>query len=148
MSRQIKKRLSFILSLCFCLIFAISACGQTTDNTITLAQTENTQSTMNALEQSETSSTEESDNSVYAKIETTETTQVFREMGNNNEVLVAYFSHTEKTKGVAEYINNIVGGDILRLEPETPYPSGYSAALDPARREQRENARPKIKNAI
>ncbi len=63
-------------------------------------------------------------------------------------VLVVYFSHTGKTKPVAEYIHGLVGGDLVRLEPLTPYPEGYSAALDPAKQEQRENARPKLKNTF
>ena len=63
-------------------------------------------------------------------------------------ILIVYFSHTGKTKPVAEYIQGLVGGDLVRLEPASPYPEGYSAALDPAKQEQRENARPKIKNTI
>ena len=63
-------------------------------------------------------------------------------------ILIVYFSHTGKTKPVAEYIQGLVGGNLVRLEPASPYPEGYSAALDPAKQEQRENARPKIKNTI
>ena len=63
-------------------------------------------------------------------------------------VLIVYFSHTGNTKPVAEYIQGLVGGDLVRLEPASPYPEGYSAALDPAKQEQRENARPKLKTSI
>ena len=66
----------------------------------------------------------------------------------DGSVLVVYFSHTCNTKPVAEYIQGLVGGDLVRLEPAIPYPEGYSAALDPAKQEQRENARPKLKNSI
>ena len=63
-------------------------------------------------------------------------------------VLIVYFSHTGNTKPVAEFIQGLVGGDLVRLEPLVPYPEGYSAALDPAKQEQRENARPKLKTSI
>lgn len=67
---------------------------------------------------------------------------------SKNNVLVVYFSHTGTTKDVAKYLNNIVKGDLIELEPVEAYPSGYSAALDPAKQEQRENARPKLKTKI
>ena len=65
-----------------------------------------------------------------------------------SKTLVVYFSHTGNTKPVAEYIHDLVGGDLVRLEPVNPYPEGYSDALDPAKQEQRENARPEIQNTI
>ena len=39
------------------------------------------------------------------------------------KVLIAYFSCTNTTKGVAETVAGIVGGDLFRIEPETPYTS-------------------------
>jgi len=63
-------------------------------------------------------------------------------------VLVVYFSHTGKTKTMAEYLHSVVGGDIIELKPAKAYPVGYNAALDPVKKEQQEKARPKIMNQI
>ena len=72
--------------------------------------------------------------------------------GQNNEgsskSLVVYFSHTGTTEGVAEYIHEVVGGDLVEIEPADPYPEGYQDALDPAKQEQIDNARPEIANTI
>ena len=65
-----------------------------------------------------------------------------------SKVLVVYFSHTGTTRGVSEYLHEVVGGDLVEIEPVNPYPEGYSDALDPAKQEQRENARPEIANVI
>lgn len=66
----------------------------------------------------------------------------------NGKVLVVYFSHTGTTEEVAKYLNEIVEGDLIELIPVEAYPSGYSAALEPAKQEQRENARPELKTKI
>ena len=63
-------------------------------------------------------------------------------------VLVVYFSHTGTTREVAAYLHELVGGDLVELIPVEPYPEGYSAALDPAKQEQRQNARPAIKDPM
>ena len=65
-----------------------------------------------------------------------------------NNVLVIYFSHTGTTREVAAYLHELVGGDLVELIPVEAYPEGYSAALDPAKQEQRENARPAIKDPL
>ena len=67
---------------------------------------------------------------------------------SSTKSLIVYFSHTGTTRGVSEYLHSVVGGDIVELEPVNPYPEGYSDALDPAKQEQRENARPEINNKI
>ena len=143
-----KVRLPFILSLCLCLMFTLSACGKTTDDTSALAPTENTQSTGNVTEQSETSNTEKIDNPVSENADATEASPVSGETEEYSSVLVIYFSHTGTTKGVSEYLHELVGGDLIEIETVNPYPEGYSDALDPAKQEQRENARPEIANEI
>ena len=143
-----KARLPFILVLCFFLVFALSACGKTTDDTTASAPTENIQSTENAEKQPETSNTEKSDDPVSEDVEATAASPVSGETEEYKSVLVVYFSHTGTTKGVSEYLHELVGGDLIEIEPVNPYPEGYSDALDPAKQEQRENARPEIANAI
>lgn len=73
---------------------------------------------------------------------------------NDNEdteigkVLVLYFSQSGNTEAVANFIHNAVGGDIIKLETETPYPSDYDELVDYAQEEQRENARPALSTKI
>ena len=43
--------------------------------------------------------------------------------GSEGKVLVAYFSCTNTTKGVAETVAGIAGGELFRIEPEIPYTS-------------------------
>lgn len=76
-------------------------------------------------------------------------------IGNNNESnksLVVYFSCTNTTKGVAEKIADIVGGDIYRIVPETPYTSAdldYNIASSRANLEQNDpSSRPVINGKV
>ena len=77
-----------------------------------------------------------------------ENTEAPENEDNFSKVLVVYFSHTGTTKGVSEYLHEIVGGDIIEIKPVNPYPEGYHDALDPAKQEQKDNARPEIANTI
>lgn len=45
------------------------------------------------------------------------------EYGENGSVLVAYFSNTGNTEGVAEHIAEATGGDLREIVPEVPYTS-------------------------
>lgn len=77
---------------------------------------------------------------------------------SGGKILIAYFSRADEnyqvgyiTKGntqiIAEAVAKATGGDMYRIETETPYPKEYKATTDIAKREQSENARPKLKNA-
>ncbi len=52
------------------------------------------------------------------------------------------------TQYMAYVIQKTVGADIFRIEPETPYTTKHDALVNLAKKEQRENARPKIKGSI
>lgn len=68
-----------------------------------------------------------------------------------DKVLVAYFSCTNTTKGVAEDIAAITGGTLYRIEPETPYTSAdldYNSDCRANREQNNPAARPKIKGNI
>jgi flavodoxin len=43
--------------------------------------------------------------------------------------LIVYLSRTNNTKAIAEIIHQIVGGTLVALELETPYPSNYRATV-------------------
>lgn len=67
---------------------------------------------------------------------------------HTGKVLVLYFSQSGNTEAVANFIHDAVGGDIVKLETETPYPSDYDELVDYAQEEQRENARPVLSTHI
>ena len=81
----------------------------------------------------------------------------------NGKNLVVYFSMPDnvddstvvidgETLGNTQYmayvIQETVGTDIFRIEPETPYPTDHDELVDLASEEQSDNARPAIKDTI
>lgn len=65
----------------------------------------------------------------------------------DKKILVAYFSWSGNTKYVAEKIHNTVGGDIFRIETETPYPTDYQeTGYGIAKKQYEENIKPKLKD--
>ena len=63
------------------------------------------------------------------------------------KTLVAYFSWSGNTEALAKMIQAETGADIFRIETAEPYPEDYNATVDQGRAEQRENARPALKQA-
>ena len=155
-----KIRLPVIFGICICLVFVLSACGKTASEEVGSSQTESTvqevedqagQMESEILKtQGETTIPEEesADGVSYVEAEAADTSSEQEKTEDRSGVLVVYFSHTGTTKGVSEYLHELVGGDLVEIEPVNPYPSGYSDALDPAKQEQRENARPEIANTL
>lgn len=98
----------------------------------------------------ENTNNETENNTLNAQTDDNNTTNI----ENDNEdteigkVLVLYFSQSGNTEAVANFIHNAVGGDIVKLETETPYPSDYDELVDYAQEEQRENARPVLSTKI
>lgn len=81
----------------------------------------------------------------------------------NGENLVVYFSMPDnvddstvvidgETLGNTQYmayvIQETIGADIFRIEPQTPYPTDHDELVDLAKEEQNDSARPKIKDTI
>lgn len=48
----------------------------------------------------------------------------------DKKVLIVYLSRTKNTKTVAEIIQKNVGGDLIELELQNPYPENYKATVD------------------
>lgn len=71
-----------------------------------------------------------------------------QENSMNKKVLVAYFSQSGNTAAVAQQIAQKTGGDLYRIETQTPYPSDYSTLLDQAKQEIRSGAKPALKEAV
>lgn len=70
------------------------------------------------------------------------------EPGVHGKTLVVYFSWSSSgnTEKMANTIRERTGGDLLKIEPATAYPTDYSECGDVAKAEQDENARPEIAN--
>lgn len=68
------------------------------------------------------------------------------------EALIVYFSCTGNTQAAAEALSELIGADVFRIEPETPYSSNdlnYNDANSRANLEIKDaSSRPKISNAI
>ncbi|WP_418216140.1 flavodoxin [Bilophila wadsworthia] len=63
-------------------------------------------------------------------------------------VLVAYFSWSGNTRGIARRLHQKIGGDLIEIELATPYSQDYNTCLDQAKRDQERAARPELKTRI
>ena len=64
------------------------------------------------------------------------------------KVLIVYLSRTNNTKAVAEIIQEKVGGTMVALELETPYPADYRAIVQQVVRENETGYLPPLKTKI
>lgn len=62
------------------------------------------------------------------------------------KILIAYFSHSGKTRRAAEAVQNAVGGTLYEIEPAKAYPASYNEVLAIAKSEKEAEARPALKN--
>lgn len=65
---------------------------------------------------------------------------------DDSRILIAYFSRTGNTEEIANQINELVGGTLVKIETVEPYPDSYSETVDIAQQELEENARPAIQD--
>ena len=77
-----------------------------------------------------------------------ETKSVFEGKGGGTKVLIAYFSQTGNTDGLAKIIQEMSGYDLFRIERSTPYSATYNSQglYAEALTEYRENAVPELKD--
>ncbi len=64
------------------------------------------------------------------------------------KILVAYYTRTNNTGGIAEYVHTKVGGDIFQVRPKNAYPADYREATQVARAELDNNQRPEVAESI
>ncbi len=64
------------------------------------------------------------------------------------KVLIVYLSRTNNTKAVAEFIHGELGGTIVPLELEKPYPADYRATVDQVVKENETGFLPPLKTKI
>ena len=58
--------------------------------------------------------------------------------------LIAYFSSTGHTKGIAQQIQELTGGELFELRPAIPYSEDYDTTERQGRRETRDGYRPPL----
>lgn len=74
-------------------------------------------------------------------------TQKGETMPETPKILIAYYSKTGNTEQIAKLIQNTVGGDLLAIEPVSPYPDDYDTLTTQAKKEISESKMPPIKKA-
>jgi len=67
---------------------------------------------------------------------------------DSNKVLIVYLSRTNNTKAIAEIIHNNVGGTLVALEVEKPYPENYQATVQQVVKENETGYLPPLKTKI
>ena len=65
-----------------------------------------------------------------------------------NKILIVYLSRTNNTKAIAEIIQKNVGGKLVRLELQTPYPEDYKAIVAQVVHENENGFLPPLKTKI
>lgn len=66
----------------------------------------------------------------------------------DKKVLIVYLSRTKNTKTIAEIIQKNVGGDLVELELQNPYPEKYKAIVDQVSKENESGFLPPLKTKI
>src|SRR6266496_1459024 len=67
---------------------------------------------------------------------------------SSKKILIVYLSRTNNTKAIAEIIHQKVGGRLVALELETPYPADYNATVQQVVRENETGYLPPLKAKI
>jgi flavodoxin len=68
--------------------------------------------------------------------------------GGKESILIVYLSRTGNTKAIAEMIHEQVGGDLVALELETPYPEDYDAIVKQVAEENDTGFLPPLKTKV
>lgn len=67
---------------------------------------------------------------------------------DSGKILIVYLSRTNNTKTIAEIIKSNVGGTIVALELEKPYPENYQATVQQVVKENESDYLPPLKTKI
>lgn len=66
----------------------------------------------------------------------------------DKKILIVYLSRTNNTKAVAQIIQKNVGGDLVALELETPYPEDYKTTVRQVEKENNSGYLPSLKTKV
>ena len=154
--KKIKTLFAFLMI--FTMVLGLAACGNTNSNGTSSAQTseaseENVTTAAPEKEQADNSTDSEKTSDTAAGADSTddhasaENTSA-EDTTAHSDVLVAYFSATGTTKGVAERIAAVTGGDLYEILAADPYTAddlNYNDRSSRSTSEQNDkNARPEI----
>mgnify|MGYP001772922647 CR=1 FL=1 len=64
------------------------------------------------------------------------------------KILIVYYSWSGNTRRVAQVIQGYVGGDLVELIPEQPYPTSYQETVRQAKREIQSGYLPPLKTKV
>jgi flavodoxin len=67
---------------------------------------------------------------------------------SSNKVLIVYLSRTNNTKAIAEIIHKQVGGKLIAIELQNPYPKNYKATVDQVANENETGFLPPLRTKI
>ncbi len=67
---------------------------------------------------------------------------------SSDKVLIVYLSRTNNTKAIAEIIHRNIGGELVALELEKPYPENYQSTVQQVVRENESGYLPPLKTKI
>ncbi len=67
---------------------------------------------------------------------------------DSKKTLIVFYSWGGTTRGIARKIQQKLGCDMFEIELVKPYSTDYNTVLDEAQRDQRNQARPAIKNKV
>lgn len=70
------------------------------------------------------------------------------EQASRPRILIAYFSLTGNTRLIAHDIQNMVGGDLFAIETVRQYGPDFDTAVEQAREELRNHARPELQAKV
>lgn len=70
------------------------------------------------------------------------------QMLSKKEILIVYLSRTNNTKAVAEMIQSYVGGRLVALELQNPYPANYQQQVEQVVRENESEFLPPLKTRV
>ena len=77
------------------------------------------------------------------------TSQAMQESSRSGrKILIAYFTWSGNTQGVAYEIQKQTGADIFEITPEKSYSEDYNTVLREAQRDQHRKARPKLRGRV
>lgn len=71
-----------------------------------------------------------------------------QKMASDKKILIVYLSRTNNTKAIAEIIHQNVGGTLMALELENPYPQDYKTTVDQVSSELKTGFLPSLKTKI
>ena len=71
-----------------------------------------------------------------------------QEKTTQKNILIVYLSRTNNTKAVAEIIHQQVGGKLVALELQNPYPENYKATVDKVAKENGMSYLPLLKTKV